>query len=103
MGKKIFSLKKLNVLFYYYLKLPYCVVNVAAVINPSNKDIYNEILNWLTYLGYVSSSINPMIYAIFNRRFRRNFVRILYRQRNKSIKHIHYNDNQERKSITQRV
>jgi hypothetical protein len=45
-----------------------------------------------------------MIYAIFNRRFRRNFVRILYRQRNKSIKHTHYYyDNQERKSMIQRV
>lgn len=58
---------------------------VLALIKPislkNNKHLGDYIPKWLDsfllWLGYFNSALNPMIYARFNREFRRPFVEIL--------------------------
>jgi hypothetical protein len=55
--------------------LPFCLFNIASVFYQSHS--INLILTWLAHLNYVSSALNPIIYTIFNKKFRKNFVKIL--------------------------
>ena len=58
--------------------LPYCSVNLASVFIESNKENLHIILSWLSYLGYIASAINPLIYTSFNKKFRKNFIQIMF-------------------------
>ncbi|CAH0399820.1 unnamed protein product [Chilo suppressalis] len=53
--------------FLMYLILPFC-----PWCRPSNKFI-----NFITWLGYVNSTVNPLIYTIFNLDFRKAFKKLL--------------------------
>uniref|UniRef100_T1IYY6 G-protein coupled receptors family 1 profile domain-containing protein n=1 Tax=Strigamia maritima TaxID=126957 RepID=T1IYY6_STRMM len=53
--------------FLMYVILPFC----------NNCKKSPELINFITWLGYVNSTLNPVIYTIFNIDFRRAFVRIL--------------------------
>lgn len=72
------ALKVLGVVFAIFVIawFPFCIMNVLqgvckrCSINPS-------ILNGLVWLGYVSSTINPLVYTIFNRNFRLKFIALL--------------------------
>ncbi|CAL4089730.1 unnamed protein product, partial [Meganyctiphanes norvegica] len=54
--------------FIMYVILPFC----DSCTIPDEKFI-----NFITWLGYVNSSLNPVIYTIFNLDFRRAFTKIL--------------------------
>ncbi|XP_045583378.1 probable G-protein coupled receptor No18 [Procambarus clarkii] len=54
--------------FLMYVILPFC---------PSCPQPNNKVINFIVWLGYINSSLNPVIYTIFNMDFRRAFARIL--------------------------
>jgi octopamine/tyramine receptor len=53
--------------FLMYLVLPFC-----PWCCPSNR-----LINFITWLGYVNSTVNPLIYTIFNLDFRKAFKKLL--------------------------
>jgi hypothetical protein len=72
------AVKVLGVVFVIFVIawFPFCIMNLLqgvckrCTINP-------HILNGLVWLGYVSSTINPVVYTIFNRNFRLKFIALL--------------------------
>ena len=55
--------------------MPFFVINLMI---PLFQDIPIVIFKILTWLGYVNSCLNPIIYSIFNKDFRNAFRRILF-------------------------
>ncbi|XP_061414727.1 trace amine-associated receptor 13c-like [Lethenteron reissneri] len=55
--------------------LPYCVVNVVDVFN--NYQTSSWVWSVVTWLGYINSGFNPVLYALFSRPFRRAFAIVL--------------------------
>ncbi|XP_041980036.1 octopamine receptor [Aricia agestis] len=53
--------------FVLYLVIPFC----------SSCCLSNKFINFVTWLGYVNSALNPLIYTIFNMDFRRAFKKLL--------------------------
>nr|AEE60826.1 octopamine receptor [Haemaphysalis longicornis] len=57
--------------FLMYVILPFCPhCSIAA-----------KTVNFITWLGYVNSALNPVIYTVFNNGFRKAFLKILCRHR----------------------
>lgn len=57
--------------FLMYVILPFCPqCSIAA-----------KTVNFITWLGYVNSALNPVIYTVFNNDFRKAFLKILCRHR----------------------
>ncbi|KAI3388233.1 hypothetical protein SNEBB_008428 [Seison nebaliae] len=65
---------------------PFCVVNMMTAVEMPhdeekmgnfNPSVSNQVITILTWLGYISSAINPIIYTIFNKRFRSVFANLL--------------------------
>ncbi|XP_028027784.1 octopamine receptor [Bombyx mandarina] len=54
--------------FVIYLVIPFCVSCCLS----------NKFINFITWLGYVNSALNPLIYTIFNMDFRRAFKKLLF-------------------------
>lgn len=54
--------------FLMYVILPFC---------PSCPEPNEKVINFIVWLGYINSSLNPVIYTIFNMDFRRAFAKIL--------------------------
>jgi hypothetical protein len=54
--------------FLMYVILPFCL-NCC----PSERLVY-----FITWLGYINSALNPLIYTIFNLDYRRAFRRLLH-------------------------
>ncbi|ROT76826.1 tyramine/octopamine receptor [Penaeus vannamei] len=54
--------------FLMYVILPFC--STCPVPN-------DKVINFIVWLGYINSSLNPVIYTIFNLDFRRAFAKIL--------------------------
>ncbi|RMZ94590.1 D(2) dopamine receptor A [Brachionus plicatilis] len=76
------ALQVLGIVFIAFLIawLPYCLVNIIIAIYSINKKstaYLQNFLGFLTYLGYFQSTFNPIIYTIFNRKFRNNFIQLL--------------------------
>lgn len=55
---------------------PFFVLNIVMVLYP-RENIPDHVIDVCLWLGYVSSTINPIIYTIFNRTFRAAFIRLL--------------------------
>ncbi|XP_026749117.1 tyramine/octopamine receptor-like [Galleria mellonella] len=53
--------------FVVYLVLPFCPWCCPT----------NRLINFITWLGYINSTVNPIIYTIFNLEFRKAFKRLL--------------------------
>lgn len=57
---------------------PFFVVNaVMAVCDSCRAHIPDRLVALCLWLGYVSSCINPLIYTVFNRTFKRAFIQLL--------------------------
>lgn len=50
----------------------YVIVPFCASCCPSEK-----LVNFITWLGYINSALNPIIYTVFNLDFRRAFKKLL--------------------------
>ncbi|CAF4513433.1 unnamed protein product, partial [Rotaria sp. Silwood2] len=77
------AMKVLGIVFFVFLVawLPFSILNILSVVCPSC-GIQASLLNLTSWLGYISSNLNPIIYTAFNVRFRRAFVSILTCQLN---------------------
>lgn len=53
--------------FVIYVVIPFCASCCLS----------NKFINFITWLGYVNSALNPLIYTIFNMDFRRAFKKLL--------------------------
>lgn len=84
------ALKVLGIVFIAFIVawLPLCLINIGSVLYDTT--IFNEFLGSFTYLGYISSTFNPIIYTAFNDRFRKNFFEILQCQSNNKPKYKPY-------------
>ncbi|CAF1394119.1 unnamed protein product [Rotaria sp. Silwood1] len=105
------AMKVLGIVFFVFLIawLPFSILNILSVVCPSC-GIQISLLNLTSWLGYISSNLNPIIYTAFNVRFRRAFVSILTcqlnyfshkRKRNNLYIFISSNNNQSSMSTDQ--
>lgn len=74
--------KVLGVVFFTFVICwtPFFVINFTQAFVERDelaKWISNEIMTTFLWLGYISSTINPVIYTVFNRNFRRAFRQLL--------------------------
>jgi hypothetical protein len=72
------AVKVLGVVFAIFVVawFPFCIMNILRGI--CKRCLFNEhLLNGFAWLGYVSASINPVVYTIFNRNFRLKFITLL--------------------------
>lgn len=57
---------------------PFFILNVVtAVCSSCSHHIPDRLVAFCLWLGYVSSTINPIIYTVFNRTFKRVFIQLL--------------------------
>ncbi|XP_062565212.1 octopamine receptor [Armigeres subalbatus] len=70
--------KVLGVVFFTFVFCwaPFFILNIIFAACPELK-VPEKIVNICLWLGYVSSTINPIIYTIFNKTFRAAFIRLL--------------------------
>ncbi|XP_044577918.1 5-hydroxytryptamine receptor 2B isoform X1 [Cotesia glomerata] len=55
---------------------PFFILNIFFAACP-NCNVPNHVVDTCLWLGYVSSTINPIIYTVFNQTFRAAFIRLL--------------------------
>ncbi|KAL9887894.1 5-hydroxytryptamine receptor 2A isoform 8-T12 [Glossina fuscipes fuscipes] len=70
--------KVLGLVFFTFVLCwsPFFILNIVFAACP-DCEVHGQIVNTCLWLGYVSSTINPIIYTIFNRTFRAAFIRLL--------------------------
>nr|XP_018899668.1 PREDICTED: D(2) dopamine receptor [Bemisia tabaci] len=72
--------KVLGLVFFTFVLCwaPFFSLNILFAICPKpNCQVPDHVVSICLWLGYVSSTINPIIYTIFNRTFRAAFIRLL--------------------------
>ncbi|XP_029462377.1 5-hydroxytryptamine receptor 2C [Rhinatrema bivittatum] len=84
--------KVLGIVFFLFLIMwcPFFITNIMSVLckEACDKDLLVELLNVFVWVGYVSSGINPLVYTLFNRTYRRafsNYIRCQYKNSKKSM------------------
>ncbi|CAF3131607.1 unnamed protein product [Rotaria socialis] len=72
------AVKVLGVVFVIFVIawFPFCILNLLQGVC-QRCSVNPNILNGFVWLGYVSSTINPLVYTIFNRNFRLKFIALL--------------------------
>ncbi|CAF0757037.1 unnamed protein product [Rotaria sordida] len=72
------AVKVLGVVFVIFVIawFPFCIMNLLQGVC-QRCSINPNILSGFVWLGYVSSTINPLVYTIFNRNFRLKFIALL--------------------------
>ena len=85
------ALQVLGVVFIVFIItwLPFCFLNMLSTIIEMNNQItiqFSNLVVFFTYLGYFQSTLNPIIYTIFNQKFRKNFIEIIKCQRKMHLK-----------------
>uniref|UniRef100_A0A1I8NUB3 G-protein coupled receptors family 1 profile domain-containing protein n=1 Tax=Stomoxys calcitrans TaxID=35570 RepID=A0A1I8NUB3_STOCA len=70
--------KVLGLVFFTFVLCwsPFFILNIIFAACPEC-EVPEHVVNTCLWLGYVSSTINPIIYTIFNRTFRAAFIRLL--------------------------
>lgn len=81
--------KVLGVVFFTFVFLwaPFFVLNLLPTVCPDcESNISQGVFDFVTWLGYASSMVNPIFYTIFNKVFRQAFKNVLMcRYRSKTI------------------
>lgn len=72
--------KVLGVVFFTFVILwaPFFVLNLLPTVCPDcESNISHGVFDFVTWLGYASSMVNPIFYTIFNKVFRQAFKKVL--------------------------
>lgn len=71
--------KVLGVVFFTFVFCwaPFFLLNILFAACP-DCPVPDHVINLCLWLGYASSTINPVIYTIFNKTFRTAFIRYVY-------------------------
>lgn len=72
--------KVLGIIFIVFVTLwtPFFIVNILSVTCSSCMEgVTGQMMSLFTWMGYVASLANPIIYTMFNTSFRRTFIKIL--------------------------
>lgn len=72
--------KVLGVVFFTFVILwaPFFVLNLLPTVCPECEERINHaVFDFVTWLGYASSMVNPIFYTIFNKTFRQAFKKLL--------------------------
>lgn len=81
--------KVLGVVFFTFVILwaPFFVLNLLPTVCPDcESNISHGVFDFVTWLGYASSMVNPIFYTIFNKVFRQAFKKVLLcRYKSKTI------------------
>ncbi|KAF7229903.1 5-hydroxytryptamine (serotonin) receptor 2C, G protein-coupled-like 1 [Nothobranchius furzeri] len=77
--------KVLGIVFFLFLVMwcPFFITNVTFVLCRSscNELLLHDLLNVFVWVGYISSGVNPLVYTLFNKTYRRafsNYIRCRY-------------------------
>lgn len=69
--------KVLGVVFFLFLLMwcPFFITNVLSVLcrGACNEPLLSDLLNVFVWVGYISSGVNPLVYTLFNKTYRRAF------------------------------
>ncbi|KAM9227288.1 5-hydroxytryptamine receptor 2C isoform 2-T2 [Leptosomus discolor] len=83
--------KVLGIVFFLFLIMwcPFFITNVMSVLckEACDKDLLSELLDVFVWVGYVCSGVNPLVYTLFNKTYRRafsNYIRCQYKTSKKS-------------------
>ncbi|XP_058844993.1 5-hydroxytryptamine receptor 2A-like [Acipenser ruthenus] len=78
--------KVLGVVFFLFLLMwcPFFITNVMSVLckGACDGELLGELLNVFAWVGYISSGVNPLVYTLFNKTYRRafsNYIRCQYK------------------------
>lgn len=54
---------------------PFFITNVTSVLcrGSCNESLLHDLLNVFVWVGYISSGVNPLVYTLFNKTYRRAF------------------------------
>lgn len=67
----------LGIVFFLFLIMwcPFFITNVTFVLcrGSCNESLLNDLLNVFVWVGYISSGVNPLVYTLFNKTYRRAF------------------------------
>lgn len=67
----------LGIVFFLFLVMwcPFFITNVTSVLCRASCDqsLLHELLNVFVWVGYISSGVNPLVYTLFNKTYRRAF------------------------------
>lgn len=72
--------KVLGIVFFLFLLMwcPFFITNVTlALCNSCNQTTLEMLLEVFVWIGYISSGVNPLIYTLFNKTFRKAFCRYI--------------------------
>ncbi|XP_057711448.1 5-hydroxytryptamine (serotonin) receptor 2C, G protein-coupled-like 1 [Corythoichthys intestinalis] len=69
--------KVLGIVFFLFLIMwcPFFITNVTLVLcgGACDESLLHELLNVFVWVGYISSGVNPLVYTLFNKTYRRAF------------------------------
>ncbi|XP_008839789.1 5-hydroxytryptamine receptor 2C [Nannospalax galili] len=82
--------KVLGIVFFVFLIMwcPFFITNILSVLcgKACNQKLMEKLLNVFVWIGYVCSGINPLVYTLFNKIYRRafsNYLRCNYKAQKK--------------------
>uniref|UniRef100_A0A6P7FQP9 5-hydroxytryptamine receptor 2B-like n=1 Tax=Diabrotica virgifera virgifera TaxID=50390 RepID=A0A6P7FQP9_DIAVI len=83
--------KVLGIVFFTFVLCwsPFFVLNIFFAVCPLC-EVPKDVVVVCLWLGYVSSTINPIIYTVFNKTFRGAFIRLLLCRCKRYVKIITY-------------
>lgn len=67
----------MGIVFFLFLIMwcPFFITNVTSVLcrGSCNESLLHDLLNVFVWVGYISSGVNPLVYTLFNKTYRRAF------------------------------
>lgn len=84
--------KVLGIVFFLFLVMwcPFFITNIMSVLckEACDEGLLGELLDVFVWVGYICSGVNPLVYTLFNKIYRRafsNYIRCRYNSGKKSV------------------